>query len=627
MFHHYNFRMNSENQATSHAHLHHLHTEILRLIHHVREQGAVRLDRCTGIDKTKPLNKSIVNLTQYLALREKDLRPLQEKLAEAGLSSLGRAEPHVYANLKNVLNILSQVLEISVNIKTSLCYPAFKEGFDILSSNTHKVLGDSQHKRTTRVMVTLSVEATEDSKIIRDLIREGMDIARINCAHDDILIWQKMIENIRKAIADEKSPCRILMDLAGHKIRTGRLLNDPQSLNIKLKKNTARFKIVPDEQGKSAFVNQSKNEFIFPVPKAVYSNLREGDRLSMKDARGRQRYITVSIIPENEQVTGCCDKTIHLISGLAVTWQQYTHTGFNDRHTFRFVNFNLTTDAIRLQAGDRLFLHKQQTPGFFVKNPTGDKLTTAVHISCSVPGVIDALDLGARVWINDGKISAYVNEKTAEYVVLHITKTGAKGAKLKSDMGINFPGTKLDLPALTAKDKTDLDFICQNADMIGFSFIETADDMHELIAELQHRNASSKPIILKIETARAVQNLPDILLNSLLTHPIGVMIARGDLAVELGNVRMAEMQEEILWLCEAAHVPVIWATQVLESVAKYGIRSRPEFTDAAMSVRAECVMLNKGPYILDAVRSLNAVLKCMQQHQHKKISRLRALHW
>ena len=154
-----------------------------------------------------------------------------------------------------------------------------------------------------------------------------------------------------------------------------------------------------------------------------------------------------------------------------------------------------------------------------------------------------------------------------------------------------------------------------------------ADGLHALANELLKRNATTLPIIAKIETARAVKNLPDILSAGLSRNPVGIMIARGDLAVELGNVRMAEIQEEILWLCEAAHVPVIWATQVLESIAKYGVRSRPEFTDAAMSARAECVMLNKGPYIVDAVRSLNAVLKCMQQHQHKKHALLRAMHW
>jgi pyruvate kinase len=97
--------------------------------------------------------------------------------------------------------------------------------------------------------------------------------------------------------------------------------------------------------------------------------------------------------------------------------------------------------------------------------------------------------------------------------------------------------------------------------------------------------------------------------------------------VELGSVRLAEIQEELLWLCEAAHVPVIWATQVLETVAKKGTRSRGEFTDAAMGVRAECVMLNKGPYIGDAVEALKQVLMKMEHHQYKKFSRMRALHF
>jgi len=105
----------------------------------------------------------------------------------------------------------------------------------------------------------------------------------------------------------------------------------------------------------------------------------------------------------------------------------------------------------------------------------------------------------------------------------------------------------------------------------------------------------------------------------------GVMIARGDLAVECGYERMAEVQEEILWACEAAHMPVIWATQVLETLARTGVPSRAEITDAAMGGRAECVMLNKGPHILDAMRTLTDILRRMQQHQSKKRPLLRAL--
>jgi pyruvate kinase len=157
--------------------------------------------------------------------------------------------------------------------------------------------------------------------------------------------------------------------------------------------------------------------------------------------------------------------------------------------------------------------------------------------------------------------------------------------------------------------------------------VEKLADMEYLIEELAKRNATDLPIIAKIETNRAVKNLPDIILGTLGRHSLGVMIARGDLAVELGSARLAEIQEELLWLCEAAHVPVIWATQVLESIAKKGVRSRPEFTDAAMAVRAECVMLNKGPYILDAIEALINVMTRMQEHQRKKFPRLRALHW
>jgi pyruvate kinase len=163
--------------------------------------------------------------------------------------------------------------------------------------------------------------------------------------------------------------------------------------------------------------------------------------------------------------------------------------------------------------------------------------------------------------------------------------------------------------------------------MVGFSFVQSGRDMQALMRALEQRNAGHLSIIAKIETKAAVKNLPEIIFSTLSHHRLGVMIARGDLAVELGGERMAEIQEELLWLCEAAHVPVIWATQVLESMTKKGMSTRPELTDAAMSGRAECVMLNKGPYVLQAVATLDSILTRMQDHQYKKVSRLRALHW
>ena len=151
--------------------------------------------------------------------------------------------------------------------------------------------------------------------------------------------------------------------------------------------------------------------------------------------------------------------------------------------------------------------------------------------------------------------------------------------------------------------------------------------MDALVQALAQRGRSDLGIIAKIETRTAVRNLPDIIVHGAGSHAFGVMIARGDLAVEIGYERMAEIQEEILWLCEAAHVPVIWATQVLEGLVKRGRPSRAEISDAAMSERAECVMLNKGPYLIQALAVLDNVIARMQHHQRKKTAQFRALHW
>src|SRR5262249_29319484 len=161
---------------------------------------------------------------------------------------------------------------------------------------------------------------------------------------------------------------------------------------------------------------------------------------------------------------------------------------------------------------------------------------------------------------------------------------------------INLPESQLRVSPLTSDDIVALDFVARNADLLGYSFVRTESDIHDLQSRLKKLEAEHVGIILKIETREAFEQLPSLLLGAMRKPRIGVMIARGDLAVECGYQRLAEVQEEILWMCEAAHVPVIWATQVLESMAKEGVPSRSEITDAAASVRAECVMLNKGPY-------------------------------
>jgi pyruvate kinase len=292
----------------------------------------------------------------------------------------------------------------------------------------------------------------------------------------------------------------------------------------------------------------------------------------------------------------------------------------------------------RVFRGDRIVLSRclpelgcEVVAGEAIPSP-GDMFQTC----CTVPEIIDLLAVDAPVYIDDGKIRSRVVDTQYPLpdgqlgLLLEVTHASPKGVKLQPEKGLNFPNTVLPLSPLTEKDLADLDFVAIHADIIGYSFVQRPADIELLQQELDRRTPSergSQPaIVAKIETAIAVSNLPELIVRAAGKQAFGVMIARGDLAVEIGYQRLAEIQEEILWVCEAAHVPVIWATQVLESLVKNGAPSRGEMTDAAMAERAECVMLNKGPFIAEAISILDDVLVRMETHQSKKTPQLRALH-
>jgi pyruvate kinase len=250
-----------------------------------------------------------------------------------------------------------------------------------------------------------------------------------------------------------------------------------------------------------------------------------------------------------------------------------------------------------------------------------------IEAVCEPDDVLERLSAGTEVVFDDGKLSGVVEAREAGGVVIRVERTQRKGFNMKPERGLTFPRADLHLDPLTAEDLRDLDFVARHADMIGFSFVQSADDVARMQEELAARRPDwrSIGIVAKVETALAVTNLPEIIVRAAGRQPFGVMIARGDLAVAIGFERLAEMQEEILWLCEAAHVPVIWATQVLEEMVKSGLPTRGEMTDAAMAGRAECVMLNKGPNVGEAITALRGLLQRMTEHQSKKTARLRAL--
>jgi pyruvate kinase len=275
-------------------------------------------------------------------------------------------------------------------------------------------------------------------------------------------------------------------------------------------------------------------------------------------------------------------------------------------------------DRKTVSAGDRIFLA-------FAKPAANAEF--AFQTSCTMPSVMTQVAVGAAASIKDGLIQGVIEEVRKDGLVLRVVRTPPEGQPLQKEKGINFPGTALHLSPLTPDDLQNLDFVTEHADIVSYSFVQEPKDIAFLQSELVKRRPGRPPmpIVAKIETQLAFDNLPDLIVQAAGANPFAVMIARGDLAVEVGYERLSEVQEEILWLCEAAHVPVIWATQVLESLVKRGMPSRGEFTDAAMAQRAECVMLNKGPFIHEGIAVLDNVLRRMETHKHKRSTQLRPL--
>jgi len=572
------------------------------------------------------------NLAHYLALRRHDIRKLQSQLARLGLSSLGRTESHVLDAFQAVHSVLAQLL----GSDSPLALPAeaavgMGEGAKLLDKHTEALLGPPPPGRTVRIMVTMATEAATDYDSVRDLVQSGMDCMRINCAHDNPDLWLGMIQNLQRARQETGRDCRILMDIPGPKLRTGPI--EPGAAVVKCRPERddygrvvapARVWLTSDEIAEPAPAVAAAT---LPLSASFLKKLRAGDTLRLRDARKAQRSLRVTHV-DPRGAWAEARQTIYFLPGLGLQQARRNSPRTKLRSVparARIGKLPHRPQTLLLKPGDTLVLTRANTLGKPALHSKSGQLLEPAQVSVSIPQVLDRAKVGDPVWFDDGKIGGVIRAVNAESVSVEITQARPEGEKLGAEKGINLPETQIDIPALTEEDSAALPFIVEHADLVGCSFVRTEAHVRQLLDRIEQLGGQRLGLILKIETRKAFENLPNLILAAMRTESLGIMIARGDLAVECGYQRLAEIQEEILWICEAAHVPVIWATQVLESLAKKGIPSRSEITDAAMGERAECVMLNKGPYAVTAVRVLADILRRMQSHQEKKRSMLRQL--
>ncbi|HEU4420308.1 MAG TPA: pyruvate kinase [Planctomycetota bacterium] len=556
------------------------------------------------------------NLAHYLAVRTRDLRPLQGELHALALSSLGRMEGYVRATLRGVQHVLHALLGGTREATAADADDGLgvDEGERRLQQHTERLLGPRPQGRAAHVMVTLPAEAATDPDLLRSLLQAGMDVARVNLAHNDAATWTQMIANLRRVAGELGRVCRVLVDLPGPKLRTGALPPGPRVCRVQPKRDefgrcTTAASVVFHDAGIAPPAERTDAACV-PLQEPLAHRARCGDVLVVEDARPRTRPFVVVASGEG-WCRAATERTAYLGTGNAITLRR----GVAELGAARIGGLPALAAHIALRTGDVLVVTREGV----------EAAVAAPSIPCAQPRVFEDVRAGHRILFDDGKIAGTVLANDGERLQVRITGTPPGGGKLRAEKGINLPDTELHASALTPADRERLDWAAQHADMIGLSFAQRPADVLQLQEELRARGRADLGIVLKIETAIGFQRLPALLFAGLRHPPLGVMVARGDLAVEVGYERLAEVQEEILWLCEAAHLPVIWATQVLDSMARTGVPSRAEVTDAAMGGRAECVMLNKGPYVADAVRFLAGLLVRMQDHAVKKLSLLRRL--
>jgi pyruvate kinase len=448
------------------------------------------VDRNEVINSLHPTNqKAGKNLIEYLTLRSADIRELQDLLHILGLSSLASSESHI----KSQLQAISQRLGKKYNLD-QLDDCNFEWSLENKKVKSKNLLGEKENEVLPSIMVTFDKSFADDYSMIKNLLLNGMNLARINCAHDDETIWAAMIEKVKKACHKTGKTCKIYMDMGGPKIRI---------------------------------------ELIGKGSKKGKANLKEGDLIYLSD--------------------GCEDMS-----------------------------------------------HK------------------AIIINPGMPEIISSLKTGDRVYFDDGMIRGIIVNVKGQIATVRITRISSSKKMIKNGKGINFPDSELDIAPLTDYDISCLPFICENADIIGYSFARFPSDIKILQNLISEISKTPPNMVIKIETPEAVKYLPDLLLEGMKNESIGIMIARGDLAVEIGFERMSEIQDEILWICEAAHVPVIWATQVLESMNKSGLATRSEMTDAGHATQAECIMLNKGTHTIEVLETLKDISLRHSEHRSKK---------
>ena len=261
-----------------------------------------------------------------------------------------------------------------------------------------------------------------------------------------------------------------------------------------------------------------------------------------------------------------------------------------------------------LKDGKKVTLTAGQKFTLSVEEKVGD----ASGVSITYPGLVEDVYVGKKILIDDGLIELTVSSKTDKEIICIVDNGGELGER----KGVNVPGVPVRLPAITEKDKEDIKFgVEQHIDFIAASFVRNAECILEIRAWLKECGAPYIPIIAKIENGEGIENIEEIIRCA-----DGIMVARGDLGVEIPAEEVPYLQKMIIQKCNEFYKPVITATQMLDSMIRNPRPTRAEVTDVANAVYdgTDAVMLSgetaSGKYPVDALDMMVHIVENTEQH-------------
>jgi len=253
----------------------------------------------------------------------------------------------------------------------------------------------------------------------------------------------------------------------------------------------------------------------------------------------------------------------------------------------------MATEKVVLKAGQQLIISMKEVKG------------TAEKISVTYPGLAKDVHPGSKILLDDGLIELEVVSRTDDEIITKVLNSG----ELKSKKGVNVPGVSVNLPGITEKDAKDILFgIEQGIDFIAASFVRRASDVLEIRELLEKNHAGHIMIIPKIENREGVENIDEILSVS-----DGLMVARGDLGVEIPAEEVPLVQKMLIKKCNALGKPVITATQMLDSMQRNPRPTRAEASDVANAIfdGTDAIMLSgetaAGEYPVEAVKTMDRI--------------------